>query len=225
MKLKKLLRLFEATALLTMCAAVLLSLAAAQPGGKPEQKVAAEVLPAPGTYQIDGDHSFAYFGARHHVIGLVRGRFDKVAGTITVSQNLADCGVNITIDVSSISTQIRERDEDLLSPAYFDAKKFPAMTYQGRGIRHITNNSWIMDGSLMMHGVTRVVPLTFVFNGMDLSVKPGNPARASFHATAAIKRAEFGMGERDNLLELGDAKTPDVQIEIDVETAEINLGK
>ncbi|HWZ50497.1 MAG TPA: YceI family protein [Granulicella sp.] len=220
--LKKLLRLFEATALLTICVGFLANLAAAQHNSKPGQKAAAaQALPAPGTYQIDGDHSFAFFGARHHVIGLVRGRFDKVLGTITVSQNLTACSVDITIDVSSISTQVHERDEDLLSPAYFDVKKFPTMTYQGRGIRHISDNSWTMDGSLTIHGVTKVVPLTFISNGMDLSVQRGNPARASFHASAATKRADFGMGGRDNLLELGDATTPDVQIEIDVEMAEI----
>jgi polyisoprenoid-binding protein YceI len=102
---------------------------------------AAKALPAPGTYKIDSDHSFAYFGARHHVVGLVRGRFDKVTGTINVAQNLAACSVDVTIDVSSISTQNTERDEDLLSPEYFDVKKFPAMKYRGRGIRRVSESS------------------------------------------------------------------------------------
>jgi polyisoprenoid-binding protein YceI len=194
--------------------------AAAGHSAEPAQEIAvAKALPGPGIYEIDADHSFAYFGARHHVIGLVRGRFDKIAGTITVSQDLAVCGVDITIDAASISTQNTERDEDLRSPAYFDVKKFPAMTYHGHGIRHVSGNTWIMDGSLTMHGVTKVIPLTFTFKGMDLSVKPGNPARASFHGSAATKRADFGMGSRDNFLELGTSTEPDVTIEIDVEVA------
>ena len=174
------------------------------------------MLPAPGTYQVDPVHSFAYFGARHHVVGLVRGRFDKVTGTLTASKDPAACSVDITIDVASISTQKTERDEDLRGPAYFDVTKFPAMTYVGRGIRR-AGNSWIMDGSLTIHGVTKVVPVTFVFNGIFPDTKPGKPVRAAFHATAAVKRADFSLGARDNLDELGTLQSPDVDIQIDVE--------
>jgi len=178
---------------------------------------ATQTLPAPGTYKIDPDHSFAYFGARHHVVGLVRGRFDKVTGTITASEDLAACGVDVTIDTSSISTQNTERDEDLRSPAYFDVAKFPAMTYHGRGIRRVSGSSGLMDGSLTIHGVTKVVPLTFTFNGSFPDIPPGKPARVAFHGSAAAKRADFGIGARDNLMELGSSPAPDVEIQIDVE--------
>ena len=78
--------------LFAICAAPSTNTSAADHPAKPAQKrAAAQALPAPGTYQIDPDHSFAYFGARHHVVGLVRGRFDKVAGTIAVSPDLAAC--------------------------------------------------------------------------------------------------------------------------------------
>jgi polyisoprenoid-binding protein YceI len=92
-------------------------------GPSAETKAASEQpTPAPGTYKIDPDHSFVYFGAKHHVVGLVRGRFDKVTGTITVAKDLAVCGVDVTIDPSSISTQNGERDNDLRGSAYFDVK-------------------------------------------------------------------------------------------------------
>jgi polyisoprenoid-binding protein YceI len=74
-----------------------------------------------------------------------------------------------------------------------------------------------MDGSLTIRGVTKEVPLTFRFKGMFPDMPAGTPARASFHATAAVKRGDFGM-TRDNLMELGpNPKGPDVEIEIDVE--------
>jgi len=219
MTLKKLFNLSEAGALsLILCATP--SIHASVPGqpAQPSEKAAsAQALPASGTYKIDPDHSFAFFGARHHVVGLVRGRFDKVTGTFTSSPDPASCSVDVTIDVSTISTQIIERDEDLRGPSYFDVTKFPAMTYQGRGIRRASANSWTMDGSLTMHGVTKVVPLTFTFNGPFTDIKPGRPARVAFHGAAGVKRAEFGMGARDNLGELGMLTTPDVDIEIDVE--------
>jgi polyisoprenoid-binding protein YceI len=216
---KKLFNLFEIGALLfTICAAPSTNAPVAGHPAEPAQKrAAAQALPAPGTYGIDPDHTFAYFGARHHVVGLVRGRFDKVAGTFTVAQDLAACTVDIMIDVASISTQNTERDEDLRGPAYFDAKKFPTMTYRGRGIRRVSGSSWTMDGSLTIHGVTKVVPLTFTFNGSFPDGQPGKPARVAFHGSATAKRADFGMGARDNLGELGALGTPDVEIEIDVE--------
>jgi polyisoprenoid-binding protein YceI len=204
------------TPLRNVVAAATLGIAQANDQPKAASKEEA-ALPAPGSYWIDSDHSFAYFGARYHVVGLVRGRFDKVGGTFTVSADPAACTLDVLIDVASINTQVAERDTDLRDPAYFDVAKFRTMTYQGRGIHHTSENSWTMDGSLTMHGVTKTVPLTFTFNGLFPDPKPGVPARSTFHATAGVKRADFGMGARDNLGELGILTTPDVAIEIDVE--------
>lgn len=210
-------------------AALLLALILALPVGtthaQQSQRPTASTLPPPGAYKIDSDHSFAYFGARHHVFGLVRGRFDKVTGTITSSNDPAACAIDVVIDVASLSTQIPERDEDIRSPVYFDVKKFPTMTYRGRGIRRVSPNSWVMDGTLTMHGIAKTVPLSFNFNGAFTDIKPGNPARVAFHGTAGVKRAEFGMGARDNLDELGMLTTPDVAIEIDVEADATSMPK
>lgn len=212
--------------LFTFCAAAWMSAIAADHTNQSVQiRPAAKVLPTPGAYKVDPAHSFAYFGARHHVVGLVRGRFDKVTGTITESKDLAVCAVDITIDVASISTQNTKRDEDLRSDVYFDAAKFPAMAYHGVGIRRVSPDSWVMDGSLTLHGVTKIVPLTFNYNGMFADADAGDPARVAFHATAGVKRAEFGMGARDNLEELGLLTSPDVAIEIDVEADAISPAK
>jgi polyisoprenoid-binding protein YceI len=174
-------------------------------------------LPDPGTYLIDPAHTFAYFGASHHIVGLVRGRFDKVTGTISAAKEPADCAVDISIDTASIDTQVTKRDEDLRGPDFFDVKNFPAMTYRGRGIRKSADDAWVMVGLLTIHGVTKEVPLTFRFKGLFPDMPAGQPARTSFHASAAVKRGDFGM-TRDNLMELGpNPKGPDVEIEIDVE--------
>jgi polyisoprenoid-binding protein YceI len=174
-------------------------------------------LPTPGSYKIDPVHSFAYFGARHHVVGLVRGRFEKMNGTITSSRNPAECAVDVNIDIDSLTTQNSRRDKDLRGPDYFDAAKFQTMRYQGHGIRHLSGNNWVMDGELTLHGVTRTVQLNFAYNGAFADQDPGDPMRLAFHGTAGVKRADFGMGARDNASELGSLTTPDVAIEIDVE--------
>jgi polyisoprenoid-binding protein YceI len=174
-------------------------------------------LPEPGAYLVDPAHTFAYFGAMHHIVGLVRGRFDKVTGTISVAKDPADCALDISIDTASIDTQVTRRDEDLRGPDFFDVKNFPAMTYRGRGIRKTADGAWVMDGSLTIRGVTKEVPLTFRFKGLFPGMPAGTPARTAFHASAAVKRGDFGM-TRDNLMELEpNSKGPDVTIEIDVE--------
>jgi len=206
---------------LTLWAAPFTTAAGADHPTPPDpNRPAARDLPAPGTYIVDTDHSFAYFGARHHVVGLVRGRFDKVTGAINVAKDTSDCSVDISIDVASLSTQVPERDDDLRSPVYFDVKQFPTMTYRGRGIRRVSATTWVMDGSLTIHGVTKTVPLTFNFNGPFTDIKPGNPPRVAFHGSAGTRRAEYGMGARDNAGELGMLTTPDVAIDIDVEADE-----
>jgi polyisoprenoid-binding protein YceI len=182
-------------------------------------------LPPPGTYTIDPVHTFAYFGAWHHIVGLVRGRFDKVTGTISVAKEPADCAVDIAIDTATVDTQFARRDEDLRGPDFFDVKNFPAMTYRGRGIRASADGAWVMDGSLTIRSVTKEVPLTFRFKGMFPDTPAGHPPRASFHAAAAVKRGDFGM-TRDNLMELGpNPQGPDVEIQIDVEANESTPAK
>lgn len=223
---KSLQRSLAVAAILVMGTTLLIGAGAiGHPAKSDPDRPVAKALPASGTYKIDPAHSFAYFGARHHVVGLVRGRFDKVTGTINVSPDAAACSVDVTIDISSLSTQNSERDDDLRSAEYFDARKFPSMTYRGKGIRRVSANTWVMDGSLTLHGVTRVVPLTFNFNGAFADTKPGEPVRVAFHGSTGVKRAEFGMGARDNLDELGMLKTPDVAIEIDVEADASGLPK
>jgi polyisoprenoid-binding protein YceI len=199
---------------LTLCAITVVTMAT--PTGLASSSSAA-ALPAPGVYTIDPMHTFAYFAAWHHIVGRVRGRFDKVTGTISAAKEPADCAVDISIDTASIDTQVSKRDEDLRGPDFFDVKNFPMMTYRGRGIRRTTDGAWLMDGSLTIRGVSKEVPLTFRFKGMFPDMPAGQPARASFHAATAVKRGDFGM-TRDNLMELGpNPNGPDVEIEIDVE--------
>ncbi|HET9992078.1 MAG TPA: YceI family protein [Kofleriaceae bacterium] len=156
-----------------------------------------------------------YFNAQHHVVGMVRGRFDKMTGKVTVSNDLAACGVDVSIDAASVSTQNATRDEDLRSPAFFDATAAPTIEYHGRGIRPV-GEKWVLDGTLTIRGITKPVPLEVVFNGVA-PAKAGQPKRVAFHATAATKRADLGM-VRELLDEIGvTSEKPDVWIEIDAE--------
>jgi polyisoprenoid-binding protein YceI len=172
-------------------------------------------LPAAGAYALDPPHTFVYFTARHKVVGQVRGRFDKMVGVLIVDDDPAKCSVDVTIDAASVDTQNAVRDDDLRSAAFFDVARSPTVTYRGRGVRP-SSDGWMIDGVLTIRGVTKVVPLTFAFEG-TAPPDAEKTARVAFRGRAGTKRAEFGM-VRDLLEEIGENATgADVTIEIDTE--------
>ena len=198
------------TALTTavLCAAAAGASAQSAPGP-------ASGLPPPGTYTLDPPHTFVYFEARHKLVGLVRGRFDKASGTVVVANDLAACAVDVSIDANSLSTQNTTRDADVKGPDFFDAKNFPTIAYKGKGIRK-AGEQWVVDGALTIRGVTKTVPLQFRFNGIA-PAQAGKPQRVGFHGNAATQRAQFKM-TRELLDEIGKVSdAPDVWIEIDAE--------
>ncbi len=191
------------------------TVAAPQERPAPQARVTASALPAPGIYAIDGVHTFVEFAAQHLVVGMVRGRFDNTGGTITITADPATCAVNVSIEAASVSTHNAFRDEDLRSKDFFNAEDHPAITYQGTGFRR-AGDHWTVDGTLTIRGIAEMVPLVFDFKGKAPKVE-GKPDRIAFHATAATKRADFGM-TRELIDEIGPAHTgPDVWIEIDTE--------
>jgi polyisoprenoid-binding protein YceI len=185
-----------------------------QPGAHPAEAVS-DALPPPGTYELDPPHTFIVWAAKHEVVGTVRGRFDKTAGTLVVAQDPAASTVDVTIEAPSLSTQNPVRDADLKSPAFFDVAKFPMITYRGRGI-HRSEAGWVTDGTLTIREVSQVIPVTFVFRGVA-PAQSGKLTRVAFHAHADTKRADFAM-TRDLVEEIGANATGfDVALEIDAE--------
>jgi polyisoprenoid-binding protein YceI len=132
-----------------------------------------------------------------------------------VAGTAADSSLDVSIDASSLSTQNSVRDKDLRGPDFFDAANFPAIQYHGRGIRR-AGDGCVVEGSLTLRGTTKPVPLSFTFKG-TAPAQPGKPGCVAFRATAAVKRADFGM-TRELLDEIGAVSpSPDVWIEIDAE--------
>jgi polyisoprenoid-binding protein YceI len=171
--------------------------------------------PAAGMYVLDPDHSFIYFAAQHLVVGRVRGRFNTIRGAAVAGSDRPSSGVDVVIEAASLDTQNDSRDVELRGPDFFDVKAFPTIEYHGTGFRRV-GDRWIVDGSLTIRGVVREVPLEVVFKG-TAPPQPGKPSRIAVHATAAVKRADFGM-TRGLLDEIGTVSArPDVWMEIDAE--------
>lgn len=173
------------------------------------------LLPVPGVYTVDPAHTFVGFAAQHLVVGRVRGRFERVAGTVTVAEDPLASVLEATIESASINTMFPARDEDLRSPRFLDAAAHPTITYRSTGVVERPRGEWLVLGALTLRGVTRPLPLTVRFEG-SISDSTGD-ARAAFHATGTVTRSQFGLlaelsKEAGSML-IGD----DVALEIEAE--------
>jgi polyisoprenoid-binding protein YceI len=143
-----------------------------------------------GTWKADPVHSEISFSVRHLMVSKARGRFTSYDVTIVTSEDPLGSSVAATIDLASIDTGNEPRDNHLRSADYLEVDRYPTMSYRSTGIRG-TDDGWVIDGELTLHGVTRQVALAVEVNGF--SPDPFGGQRCGFSATAQINRREFGI--------------------------------
>jgi polyisoprenoid-binding protein YceI len=143
-----------------------------------------------GIWKADPVHSEIGFSVRLLMAGKVRGRFTSHDVTIVTSEDPLGSSVAATIDLASIATGNKRRDNHLRSADFLEVENYPTMSYRSTSIRQ-NGDGWIIDGELTLHGVTRQVPLAVEANGFGPD--PDGGQRAGFSATAQINRADFGI--------------------------------
>jgi polyisoprenoid-binding protein YceI len=148
-------------------------------------------IPVAGEYAIDPAHTSVEFIGRHLMITKVRGRFTDVSGAITVDDEPERSHVEVAIDVASIETGDRRRDDHLRSPDFFDAEKYPTITFRSTKVDATSSGSWAVTGDLTVRGVTRPVALQVEFDGASAS--PFGDERISFSAAAEVDREDWGL--------------------------------
>jgi len=168
---------------------------------------------AADTYTIDPAHTRVGFAARHFGINTVKGRFTEFVGRMTLDGNeLKDA--TATIQVQSIDTGVKQRDDHLRTPDFFDAKSFPTITFKSTRIDS-TGNQLVMIGDFTMRGVTKELrlPLTLSKPIKD----PWGNTRIGLETKAKVNRRDYGIKYND-LLESGVAAVGDeIEIEINAE--------
>jgi polyisoprenoid-binding protein YceI len=142
-----------------------------------------------GTWRVDPDHSRIEFAIRQLGVN-VRGRFGRYDVVITTAASPPDSFVIATIDLASVDTGNKRRDDHLLSSGLLKVDEHPTMSYRSTDLRW-SNDGWIVDGELMIHGVTRPVPLTITEN--HFAGDATGDRRATLRATAHISRRDFGV--------------------------------
>ncbi len=108
------------------------------------------------TYQIDPSHSSVEFSVRH-IFSQVSGKFKTFSGVIQYDpKSLENASVEATIKVASIDTDNEKRDNHLKSPDFFDAEKYPEITFKSESVKN-QEGGLLLKGDLTMHGVTKSV--------------------------------------------------------------------
>jgi len=144
------------------------------------------------TYKIDTGHSRIAFSL-HQLVSTVRGDFHRFSGTIEVDREHPErSSVTARISVASIDTKIQKRDHHLLSPEFFDAAKFPQITFKSRSVKQTGENSGDILGDFTMHGVTK--PMTLHVKLATLPSSESLPERTRWIVTTdPINRKDFGL--------------------------------
>ncbi len=144
------------------------------------------------SWTIDSAHSEINFAVRHMMISNVRGQFRKFSGTIEFDEHQpANTTVDVKIDVASINTKEEKRDGHLKSADFFEAEKYPFITFKSKRVDVKDETHAVLIGDLTIREVTKEVSLDLEFNGLAKS--PYGTTSAGFTAKSIIKRKNWGL--------------------------------
>lgn len=148
----------------------------------------------PVSYKLDPNHtmvifSWSHFGFSHPVAELGLGE-----GTLVFDEkDPAKSSVEVTLPLERLDTHVAKLDEHLKKPDFFDAEKYPVITFKSTRVEARGSGRYKVTGDLTVHGVTRPVVLDAKLN--KVGEHPMLKAQAiGFDATTTLKRSEFGVG-------------------------------
>ena len=180
--------------------------------------LAASRLPllAADTYTIDKAHSDVSFRVRHYA-SKVRGRFTDFSGAIQADTAKPETSsVVFTIKTASVDTNTADRDNHLRTADFFDAAKYPEITFKSSKITPTGKDTFDVTGTLTMRGVSKEITIPVAYLG---SVKdPGGNERASFELSTKLNRKDYGINWNKILDAGGVMLSDDVEVTISLET-------
>ncbi len=143
-------------------------------------------------WKFDKAHSNIKFSVTHMVISDVVGKFDQWEGTVVSDgDNFEGAKVNFTVDIASIDTDEPKRDDHLKSDDFFNAEKYPKMTFKGKSFKKVEDKKYKLVGDLTIRDVTKEVTLDVKYNGMITD--PWGNTRAGFKINGTINRFDFNL--------------------------------
>lgn len=164
---------------------------AAQPQkiAKPSEK---QVTLATGKWKLDPWHSTIGFAVKHAVVNDVYGTFDDFEGNIVADgRNVSKSSVEFTAKTTSINTRVKQRDDHLRSPDFFDVEKYPTLSFKSTKIEQTGPNLFRATGQFTMHGVTKTISFPFRVSGPV--VDGFGYTRGGISSSFVINRQDYGI--------------------------------
>lgn len=150
-----------------------------------------------GTYGMDKAHSAIGFKVKHMGLVDVHGYFRDFKGTVNYNaKDMTKSTVEFSAQVKSVDTGVDARDNHLRTADFFDAEKFPEMTFKSTKVAK-KGKQWLLTGDLTMRGVTKT--LTFPFNVVGFAKDQRGAVKMGITAETVINRRDFGVNYGGNL--------------------------
>ncbi len=177
--------------------------------------IAATLVTNAQTWTVDNSHSGVKFSVSHLVISEVEGQFKTFSGNITAAkEDFSDAKIDFKIDVNSINTDNEGRDKHLKSDDFFNAEKYPTITFKSTSLKKVSGNKYVLEGDLTLRDVTKKVKFDVVYNG---TVKdPYGNTKAGFKIVGVVDRLAYGL-KWNTLAESGPVVGKDVTFTVNLE--------
>ncbi|MGL4995297.1 MAG: YceI family protein [Deefgea sp.] len=154
--------------------------------------IASSAFAAPEVYTIDPSHTYPTFEVNHLGYSIQRGSFEKTSGTVTLDMEKKTGAADINIDTTSLRTGWEKRDAHLKGEDFFNAEKFPTMSFKSADFKFNGDKLASVAGNLTLLGVTK--PVTLQVTGFKCSAHPmSKKPTCGADAITTIKRSDFGM--------------------------------
>jgi polyisoprenoid-binding protein YceI len=168
-----------------------------------------------GTWRVDPAHSSAAFEVKHMMIATVRGQFREFDGTLEAAEDdPSNSRAWGSAKTASIDTGNEERDAHLRSPDFFDAARYPEITFASTQIEHVEGGIYRVTGDLTIKDVKREVEMTATVEGAGED--PWGNDRVGIAVRGTINRTEFGLSFQQKLPSGGILIGEEVKVLVDV---------
>lgn len=168
-------------------------------------------------FVLDQVHSSIGFSVRHLVISKTRGSFHDATATVMYDEkDITKSSVDVTIKIASIDTDNEDRDNHLKGPEFFDAEKFPDMTFKSKSIEKV-KDGYIAIGDFTIRDVTKEIKLPFQIVGIVQD--PWGNTKMGIEASITIDRQDYGLTWSKTIEAGGLVVGNDVNIELSLEFA------
>ena len=145
-------------------------------------------------YEIDKAHTTVGFTAKHLAVSTVRGHFSKFDGQFEGPEDdVTKTTGEVKVEVASIDTRTEMRDNHLRSADFFEAEKYPYITYKLNRIEQVNDEAFKLHGDLTIKDVTKPIVLEATLEGRTPDAFTGGKERLGISARGQLNRMDFGL--------------------------------